>query len=307
MSEFFHKGELKVQELMGSIDKSNAVGKIMSNQIIKGAYPFIENQQMLIVSSTDHHQKVWTSILIGQPGFINIVNSQTIQIHKHKIIGNWSDVFFKNIELNKNIGTLFIELGSRRRYRINAIVQENTASKILISIIEAYPNCPKYIQQRVLKELTNVAYTKNSVKGTTYTDELKNIFTTADTFFVGSTSTNLKMDANHRGGNPGFIEVIDNKTLKIPDYSGNYLYNTLGNFVQEPNAGLLFIDFNNNRTLQLNGNTNILFNQNTASDLEKTKGTGTYWTFTVEQWILTENSFNINWEFTSYSKFNPKI
>ena len=68
----------------------------------------------------------------------------------------------------------------------------------------------------------------------------------ADTFFVASAArtdeANGGVDVSHRGGPPGFVRV-DGNTLTIPDYRGNRYFNTLGNFVSNPRAALLFVDF----------------------------------------------------------------
>ena len=108
-----------------------------------------------------------------------------------------------------------------------------------------------------------------------------------DTVFIGSQGTDRKMDASHRGGNPGFVEALDNHTLRIPDYQGNSMYNTLGNFVQNPHAGLLIIDFDNGKTLQLTGKAEIIFDQSGEMDLIKTGGTGRFWLFKVSEWVVT--------------------
>ena len=51
------------------------------------------------------------------------------------------------------------------------------------------------------------------------------------------------MDASHRGGQPGFVQVESDRRLVFPDYAGNNHYNTIGNLVLDPRAGLLFVDF----------------------------------------------------------------
>ncbi|MGR5960328.1 pyridoxamine 5'-phosphate oxidase family protein [Bacillus cereus] len=68
----------------------------------------------------------------------------------------------------------------------------------------------------------------------------QNWISESDTFIIASASSEGKMDISHRGGMPGFVHVINEKTIIFPDYSGNMLFNTLGNIVQNPNVGLLF-------------------------------------------------------------------
>ena len=61
---------------------------------------------------------------------------------------------------------------------------------------------------------------------------------------------------SHRGGKPGFVSVMGD-TLAIPDFRGNRFYNTLGNLLGDPRAGLLFIDFASGDILQLQGRVTI--------------------------------------------------
>ena len=58
----------------------------------------------------------------------------------------------------------------------------------------------------------------------------------ADTFFIASAAPGGGADASHRGGNPGFVRVRDAATLEWPDYSGNTMFNTLGNITADTPA-----------------------------------------------------------------------
>jgi hypothetical protein len=74
----------------------------------------------------------------------------------------------------------------------------------------------------------------------------------ADTFFLGTTHPERGSDASHRGGPPGCVRV-DGGQLWWPDYPGNNMFNSLGNLAVDPEAALLFLDFDTGRTLQLTG------------------------------------------------------
>ncbi|NOY48506.1 MAG: pyridoxamine 5'-phosphate oxidase [Chlorobi bacterium] len=306
MIETFHKGEIAVQQKVGEQIMASSVGRIISDKIPKRVNRFIEEQPMIIVSSTDKFDHIWTSVLFGNIGFTSVLKENTISIEKSNIYSTITDVFFDNIKEQKEIGTLFIELSTRRRFRINGTLQL-TDSVIEVSVQEAYPNCPKYIQQRVVNVPKDYKQPKAVIEnGTTINQQIKDWIIQSDTFFIGSKSNNNKLDASHRGGNKGFIEIIDN-TLKIPDYKGNSMYNTLGNIHQNSKAGLLFIDFEKGKILQLTGKSNLLFEQNSEEDLIKTGGTGRYLLFNIKKWIKTENHHNIKWDFLSNSPFNSSF
>ena len=89
----------------------------------------------------------------------------------------------------------------------------------------------------------------------------------ADTFFIATDHPESGADISHRGGNPGFVRIVDSRRLAIPDYSGNNMFNTLGNIVANPRVGLLFIGFESGRTLQLTGRATIDWDSARASTL----------------------------------------
>ncbi len=301
----YHDGEKAIQKKVGEEIIANSNGRVISDSIMKGAINFIEKQPMAVVSSADRKGKIWTSILIGDYGFVSVPSTSDLSINKELVYSSGKDVFFENISHTKQIGTLFIELATRRRFRINGTVREKD-NQIHVSVGEAYPNCPKYIQQRVMSSPQNFTSLEAKVStGTELTAALKIWIGLSDTMFVGSQSQSGLLDASHRGGKKGFVEIMSDSTLKIPDYQGNSMYNTLGNFTQNPKAGLLFIDFENRRTLQLTGKAKLLFDQNSEQDMKKTAGTGRFWEFETEEWIVTEDHHLVNWEFLNYSPFNP--
>ena len=306
METIFHQGELTVQAKAGEAGIANNVKRIIKNKIIKGAIPFLENQSFVIISSLDANKKVWNSLLLGYSGWIDASTEGQLIFSLEKIISPKSDIFFQNIQANEQVGLLFIELGSRKRYRVNGRIKQNE-EQLVLTIQEAYPNCPKYIQRRVLtppnKETTPIP---TRSKGTTLTPQQRTLIKSADTFFVGSQSKAGFLDTSHRGGPIGFIDILVDGTFKIPDYKGNSLFNTLGNFMENPSAGLIFIDFEKGNTLQITGQATLLFDQFAEKDKLKTGDTGRYWLFQPESWIQTNEHHKIIWEFLDSSPFNPQ-
>ena len=65
------------------------------------------------------------------------------------------------------------------------------------------------------------------------------------------------MDASHRGGEPGFVQVENATRLVFPDYAGNNHFNTIGNLILDSRVGLLFVDFENGSLLQISGRAHI--------------------------------------------------
>lgn len=306
MEEVYHDGERAVQRQVGEERTAGANGRVITNTIIRGAINFIEKQPMTIVSSRDREGFLWSSLLIGDFGFVQVPTPTSLRFDENMIRSTPEDIFYRNIQQNPAIGSLFIELATRRRFRINGISSQGDAH-IEISIRKAYPNCPKYIQRRVASLPDHFQEVKATTTQGERLDSAERAWIKgADTLFVGSRSEAGNMDVSHRGGPPGFIELPDDRSLKIPDYQGNSMYNTLGNIVQHSRVGILLIDFEQGQTLQLTGTAELLFEQRSEADLRKTTGTGRYWLFHTERWVRTENHHRVNWKFLDYSPFNPQ-
>jgi uncharacterized protein len=76
-------------------------------------------------------------------------------------------------------------------------------------------------------------------------------------FFVATADADGHPDCSYKGGLPGFIRILDEKTLAFPDYDGNGMYRSWGNLLVNPHIGLLFIDFENQSRLRVNGSAKI--------------------------------------------------
>jgi PPOX class probable FMN-dependent enzyme len=74
---------------------------------------------------------------------------------------------------------------------------------------------------------------------------------------IGSSDGKGNADVTPRGDRPGFVAVLDDRTIAIPDRPGNDRLDTLENIVAEPSVGLLFLIPNMNETLRLNGHARI--------------------------------------------------
>jgi predicted pyridoxine 5'-phosphate oxidase superfamily flavin-nucleotide-binding protein len=285
----FHDGERFVQQRVGEVEMAQQNGQIISDTIPKGALKFIEQQSMVILGIVDARQNIWASVLFGSPGFVKPVDEKAIEVDLTQTVLNSGDPFWANIQANKRVGILAIELSSRRRLRINGTIAQLTRDRLRLDVLESYPNCPKYIQRRhpfPNPDSTRAKPDFQSQLGSFLTSEQQHWILSSDTLFVASANPSHGVDTSHRGGNPGFVQILDERSLRIPDYSGNSMFNTLGNFVVNPRAGLLFLDFDRARTLQLTGKATIQWHLDNVADT--TGGTRRYWDFEVEQWVETD-------------------
>lgn len=86
---------------------------------------------------------------------------------------------------------------------------------------------------------------------------------------LASADKNGNCDASPRGGLPGFVKVVDEKTLFIPDIKGNRLFQSLGNFISNPKAGLLFFIPGNNKMVRVNGRISIIEKKQVIERIER--------------------------------------
>ncbi len=96
-----------------------------------------------------------------------------------------------------------------------------------------------------------------SVAGETFSDDLASFVEARDMFFIASTDTEGSPDCSYKGGDPGFVRVVDDSTLAFPVFDGNGMFRTLGNLRVNPRVGLLFIDFETGTRLRVNGEASI--------------------------------------------------
>lgn len=296
MTTMYHEGELAVQSRAGVQAMAQRIGRGIHNAIPPIGQAFIEDQIMAVAGSVDEEGKVWASVLMDFPGFLQAVDDQHIKIRATPIAG---DPLAQNMEHGSRVGLIVIDLASRQRVRLNGMSQPQSEG-FLLNIEQAYSNCPKYIQIRTPRYVERGQPTFQSA------DELspdqQTWIGTADTFFIASYHPDGGADASHRGGNAGFVRVIDSNVLEFPDYAGNMMFNTLGNIAANPKTGLLFLDFEQGRTLQLSGEATIIWDEDR---LGEHVGAERIIEFRIRDVIETRNAIPFEFDFVQFSPANP--
>ncbi len=303
-TEVFHEGELAVQERAGDLLQGRNSGQMIADAIIPGAIKFVKRQPLAIIGSIDGHNDVWATMLVGRPGFM-VAESKSLDLDLSQSVRIADDPLWENIRSNPRIGMLVIDLRTRARLRVNGRAEFLDEDSLHVTVERAYPNCPKYIQRRNYRPSID---SEPNTQFTAATDSQLNStqqqwITSADTLFVASQHPTAGVDASHRGGNPGFIQILSPSRLRIPDYAGNSMYNTLGNFAANPRAGVTIPDFENGRTLQLTGRPEIAWDVDDPQN--ETGGTRRYWDFEIDRWIQIDNALSGTSEFLDYSPHNP--
>jgi predicted pyridoxine 5'-phosphate oxidase superfamily flavin-nucleotide-binding protein len=78
-----------------------------------------------------------------------------------------------------------------------------------------------------------------------------------DMFFLATVDSAGQPTCSYKGGDPGFVIIIDDRTLAFPNYDGNGMYLSMGNLAETHAIGLLFIDFESQRRMRVDGTARI--------------------------------------------------
>ena len=91
----------------------------------------------------------------------------------------------------------------------------------------------------------------------TFTDEDRYFIERQRMFFLATTDADGFPDCSYKGGDPGFVRVIDERTLVFPSYDGNGMFKSLGNIRANPAVGVLFMSFEEPKRLRVNGRATV--------------------------------------------------
>jgi hypothetical protein len=92
---------------------------------------------------------------------------------------------------------------------------------------------------------------------TEFTEKDREMIETSPMFFLASADAEGRPDCSYKGGRPGFVRVLDARTLAWGDYDGNGQFRSLGNLLVNPGVGLLFVDFEQQRRIRVNGRATV--------------------------------------------------
>jgi uncharacterized protein len=269
-----------MQQSAGMLERMDAVGRrVLRDHFIEQHRLFYPQLPMVVLGAVDDAGAPWATIRAGHPGFLNTPDPKHLDVTLARDIADPAE---SGMDDGKGIGVLGIELQTRRRNRINGRIHRESPNGFRVSVEQSFGNCPKYIQPRDFTfvrdpnvQAPNAAMRLDGLEGTA-----ADLVRHADTFFVASYVTSHdgihRVDVSHRGGRAGFIRLDADGSLTIPDYAGNLFFNTLGNFLLTPKAGLAFVDFEDGNLLQMTGEAEVLLE---APDLAAFDGAERLWRF----------------------------
>jgi ferredoxin-NADP reductase/predicted pyridoxine 5'-phosphate oxidase superfamily flavin-nucleotide-binding protein len=304
----FHAGEQAVHDRLGIRERMVEVGQ----RVIRTAMPeqhqrFFEQLPFMLVGSVDAAGRPWASVLVGPPGFVQAPGATRLVFNARPIPG---DPLAGALRPGAPLGFLGIELHTRRRNRVNGRVAAADAQGFTVEVEQSVGNCPQYIQGREFSWVRAAAdQTPRAAEALAKLDaEARGWIERADTLFVATQSPaqvdasggrgSLGADVSHRGGRPGFVKIEDERTLLVPDFTGNFFFMTLGNLLLNPRAGVLFIDFERGDLLMLTGTTEVVWD---GEALKAFDGAERAWRLRITAGWRLRDALPLRWRFRDLS------
>lgn len=301
----FHVGEQWVQRRAGVRDKAEKIGNRMIRSVMAEQHrEFFAQLPAVLLGAVDNEGQPHASILWGAPGFAWSPHPALLCVEASV---SADDPVAPLLQPQAAVGLLGLEMPTRRRNRLNGRVVERDERGFSIAVAQSFGNCPKYIQAREWQSSPRPPGLV--VEGDGLDGRWLALVEEADTLFIASQSSDANgggADVSHRGGAPGFVRYGSDGRLWLPDYSGNQLFNTLGNLVREPRCGLLFIDFENGHLLQLQARAELVWpEQYAALNLTPPPGAERMLALTPGRWTLRYAGLPLSFSAPEASPFLP--
>jgi predicted pyridoxine 5'-phosphate oxidase superfamily flavin-nucleotide-binding protein len=309
----FHAGEREMQQRAGVRARLAQV----EHQIFRDFMPdqhreLFEKLPLLFVGSLDAQGRPWASVLAGRPGFVHTPDARTMTVAARPAYG---DRLAENLAVGAPVGLLGIQLETRRRNRMNGTVSAVHDAGFNVTVDQSFGNCPQYIQARAPRFVADPADAASPrptrTEGPLLSPAAARLIAGSDTFFIASAAQAKRggdashgVDISHRGGKPGFVRVSEENgcsVLTVPDFRGNFFFNTLGNLAAHPAAGLLFVDFDSGALLSLVGTAEIVWD---GPELAAFAGAQRLLRIRVDEGVFIEHAVPLRW---TEPEFAPQL
>lgn len=333
MAMDWNEGESKMHSLLRVPPQDNPTSAMLTPQ----ASFMLQRAPLLAIGALDDQSRVWTALWGGAPGFSEpigggFVGTRTLVDSKYDPVvqalvgGAEKGEMLQPQSDGKMVSGLAIDLVTRKRVKIAGKMAAGTIRSVPIEVEEGQSlpagapetqdqiqlvtkieqslgNCPKYLNQYELRPALLTPRLLST--GPSLSPEARSLVDKADMFFL-STSSGTDMDTNHRGGPPGFIRVVSPSCIIYPEYSGNRLYQSLGNLQLNPLIGITIPDFETGDVLYTTGRASILV----GADAEKTMP-GTNLAVKIDladtRHIQQGLAFRGTLQLNGYSPYNPRL
>ena len=289
----YHAGEKSVQRRAGVAEIAQRVGASIRDSAPDVARQWLGTVPLGAVGFEGADGRVWASLCGGRAGWVRALDATTLEVE----LGGLSldePLRARAAAGEFESGWCFLDPATRRRMRFNGVARAVSSDLLRVAARQVYSNCPKYIQQRVRKSDDTLAAVAReaTATGQLLTAEQCAALARCDTLFWATLGPD-GADCSHRGGNPGWLRVED-QTLSWDDFSGNAMFNTLGNLEYESRCGLVALDWENGIARQLCGTARVIWS-----------GQARQIAFEVEFWRESWLPILVDWQLEEMSPFNP--
>ncbi|WP_112963830.1 pyridoxamine 5'-phosphate oxidase family protein [Agrobacterium sp. fls2-241-TYG-188a] len=294
----WHAGELEIQRHAGVIEQMDPVGRrVLRTFLLDQHREFYPLLPFIAIGSVDGDGTPWATIRSGRPGFLHSPDPHTLDV---EAASDTDDPAEAGMNDGDPIGLVGVDLITRRRNRMNGTVIRDSNDRFSVAVGQSFGNCPRYVQNRQFSFVRDPETPQRAE--VLVSDRLgmqeRGIVKSADTFFVASyvdcDGEGRQVDVSHRGGRPGFVRVDADGSLTVPDFNGNLFFNTLGNFVVNPRAGLLFLDHETGDVLQIAGSVEVILD---SPEIAAFEGAERLWRVTPEKVVLRKDALPLRWSF----------
>lgn len=297
----FHAGELEAQRRVGVVEKMERQGRRGVRSLMPIQHrQFFAQLPFMLAGAVDADGQPWATILTGAPGFMQAPQADLLHIAAQPVAG---DPLAGVLVPGADIGLLGIELPTRRRNRANGTLEPSAPGTLTVRVDQSFGNCPQYIQQRAWSTVPTPPAGQPS-RGTVLDAAAQQLVAAADTFFIASAyqlpqaGLAAGADVSHRGGKPGFVRIDDERTLTVPDFVGNFFFNTIGNLLLHPRAGLLFIDFEQGTLLYVAARAEIIWD---GAEVAAFTGAQRLIRLHIDSVVRIDHALPLRWSAPSYS------
>ncbi len=291
----FHEGEVALQRSVGMAERMAQIGgRIIRDRLPDEHRDFFARLPFVVAASIDSAGNVWPTLLSGNAGFVSTPDDRRIVIGA---LADADDPAAEGMRPEAPIGLLGIEFHSRRRNRVNGTIAAVGEDFLSVSVRQSFGNCPQFIRRRDAIPMDRAIREtrKEAIRTEGLSPRARAIVASADAFFVASYARRggvREVDVSHRGGRRGFVRVARDGLITVPDFSGNSFFNTLGNFLVNPRAGLLFVDFESGDLLHLAGTARVIAD---SPEIAAFEGAQRLWTFRPERVVLRPHAAGLRW------------
>lgn len=230
----FHDGEIAAQVLLNHRDRVAP----LEASVFKDR-PFTERRADLlrslrtVVLATSGVDGLFLSV---EPGPASVLNERTVSIELRD-----PSAVAQRLASNPKVATILIDHPTASRYRVNGLARVE-AGRLVLTAQQAFSNCPVYINDvhtafTPLGDLPRAVY---HPAAPALTDDVAAAIAATDHLYIASRDADGDLDVQYKGGLPGWVRARDWQTIVYPEYPGNKWHVTIGNFLEDNAACLLF-------------------------------------------------------------------